>query len=191
MSSSVALLFGPLLYFYFKRITQQYVFQPKDLLHLIPTVLLLEVQIPFYVLSEKEKLNIIFDLSNMYSRQYFFYLIFIPKLSSYILYGYFIGKLYFNNKNQLSFLNDNVLIKWKRNIYIIQVMYGFSYLIYGLSAGRIIFGGSEFNYNFIYHSQMIAMSLMVLYIAQMAYLNPKVFNYKSFMLKNGLGFRNT
>jgi len=62
-------------------------------------------------------------------------------------------------------------------------MYVFSYLVYGL-AGRNLITGSDI----IYHSQIIAMSLMVLYIAQMAYLNPKVFDYKSFLSSNGMVF---
>jgi len=181
VSSSVALLYGPLLYFYFKRITQQYVLKPKDALHLIPALLLLAIQIPFYLLPGKEKLNIMFDISQVYSQKYFFYLIFIPKLSSYIIYGFFIGKLYFN-KTAKHFVNKNdvVLTKWKRNIYYIHVMYVISYSLYGLYAGGILHTGS----NFIYHSQILAMALMVLYIAQMAYLHPKVFSYKSFMINN-------
>jgi len=184
MSSSVALLYGPFLYLYFKRITQQYVLKLKDILHLIPTLLLLLILIPFYTLPENEKLNIMFDVSNVYSKKYFFYLIFIPKLSSYIIYGFFIGKLYFNKTLQRLGNNDVVLLKWKRNIYYIHVMFVISYTLYGISAGLIIFSDS----NFIFHSQIMAMALMVLYIAQMAYLNPKVFDYKSFMSNNGLGF---
>ncbi|MGM5468797.1 helix-turn-helix domain-containing protein [Flavobacteriaceae bacterium LMO-SS05] len=184
MSSSVALLYGPLLYFYFKRISQQYKFKINDLLHLLPLVALLMALIPFYSLSAKEKLNIMFNISDHYSTDDFLYIVFIPKLSSLIIYGFFIGKLYFNKQFNLSLKNDDDLIKWKRNIYYIHVMYIFSYLLYGLSASHNIFAGS----NFIYHSQIMAMSLMVLYVAQMAYINPKVFSYKKFALINGLGF---
>jgi len=187
MSSSVALLYGPLLYFYFKRITQRYVFKPIDLLHLLPAVLLLVVLLPFYFLSEEEKLKIIFGISNDYSKQFFFYLIFIPKLSSYIIYGFFIGKIYFSENLNSSLKYDPVVFKWKRNIYYIHVMFVFSYLLYGLSAGQIIFGGSAVIANIIYHSQIIAMAIMVFYIAQMAYLHPSVFDYKSFISNGDLG----
>lgn len=184
MSSSVALLYGPLLYFYFKRINQQYVLKPKDALHIIPSILLLTILIPFYSLSAKEKLSIMFNISTLYSTRDFLYIIFIPKLSSYIIYGFLIGKLYFNKQNNLS-PKDYVLVKWKRNIYYIHIMYILAYAFYGITiSGILIITRSEA----IYHFQVMAMTLMVLYIAQMAYLNPIVFNYKSFMLSNGAGF---
>lgn len=182
MSASIALLYGPLLYFYFKRINQQYRFKRGDLLHLLPTAVLLIILIPLYSISAQEKLNILFDISALYTKQYFFYVIFIPKLSSYIIYGVLIGRLYFNKKNKLSFPKDTVLIKWKSNIYYMHIMYLISYGFYGL-ATQINFSGSEI----IYHSQIIAMSLTVLYIAKMAYLQPKVLHFKSFILNgNGL-----
>lgn len=181
MSASIALLYGPLLYFYFKRINQQYKFKIRDLLHLLPTVVLLIILIPFYSISAKEKLNIIFDLSTHYTKQDFFYVVFIPKLSSYIIYGFLIGRLYFSKKSNLSFPKDAVLNKWKSNIYYMHIMYLISYFFYGL-ATQINFSGSEI----IYHTQIIAMSLTVLYIAKMAYLQPKVLNYESFMLNGGL-----
>lgn len=183
MSSSVALLYGPLLYFYFKRINQQYVLKPKDALHLIPSILLLTILIPFYSLPAKEKLNIMFDISALYSTRDFLYIVFIPKLSSYIIYGFLIGKLYFNKQNNLSTKNDGVLVKWKRNIYYIHIMYILAYAFYGITiSGILIITRSEA----IYHFQVMAMSLMVLYIAQMAYLQPKVLNYKSFILNNSI-----
>ena len=96
ISSSLSLLYGPLLYFYFKRITKQYVLKPKDALHLIPALVFLAVLLPFYSLSGREKLNIMFDLSEVYSKKHFFYLTYLTKLISYIIYGYFIVKLYLN-----------------------------------------------------------------------------------------------
>jgi AraC-like DNA-binding protein len=183
MSSSVALLYGPLLYFYFKRINQQYVLKPIDVLHIIPSLLLLAVLIPFYSLSAKEKLKIMFDISTLYSTRDFLYIVFIPKLSSYIIYGFLTGKLYFNKQNNLATKNDDVLVKWKRNIYYIHIMYILAYAFYGITiSGILIITRSEA----IYHFQVMAMSLMVLYIAQMAYLQPKVFNYKSFILNNSI-----
>ena len=183
MSASIALLYGPLLYFYFKRINQQYKFKIRDLLHLLPTAALLMFLIPFYSISAKEKLNIIFDISTVYTKRDFFYVIFIPKLSSYIIYGVLIGRLYFNRKSNLSFPKDAILKKWKRNIYYMHILYLISYFFYGMAA-QINFSGS--GSEIIFHSQIIAMSLTVLYIAKMAYLQPKVLNYESFMLNGGL-----
>jgi AraC-like DNA-binding protein len=184
ISSSVALLYGPLLFFYFKRITQQYVLKPKDILHIIPALILCVILIPFYSLPAKEKLNIIFGISSLYKTQDFLFIVFIPKLTSYIIYGFLIGKIYFDKQNKLIHKNDDVLVKWKRNIYYIHMLYIFAYAFYGITISGILITNSEA----IYHSQVLAMSLMVLYIAQMAYLNPKVFSYKSLMFKNGMRF---
>ena len=65
-------------------------------------------------------------------------------------------------------------------------MFVIAYSIYGLSAGQLIFTGSNVIANVVYHSQIIAMAAMVFYIAQTAYLHPRVFDYESFIL-NGAG----
>lgn len=184
ISSSVALLYGPLLYFYFKRITQQYKFKRFDLIHVVPVLLLLLVLVPFYMQSAEDKIKFMFGTNSIYSIKDFLIYGFLLKLSSYIIYGVFIGKIYFKNESQLSFKSDAIIIKWKRNIYYIHIMYVISYVFYGISLGIIFKYGSEI----ISHTQVLAMSLMVLYIAQMAYLNPRVFDYKSFILSNGMGF---
>jgi len=184
MSSSIALLYGPLLYFYFKRINIQYQFKLKDTLHLIPSIIILILLFPFYSLSSVEKLKVMFGISALYSTKDFFYIVFIPKLFSYTIYGFLIGKLYFKKENKLSNIKGSILTKWKRNIYYMHILYVLAYLIYGISIAGILFTRSEV----IYHSQVLFMSLMVLYIAQMAYLNPIVFDYKSFKSNNGLGF---
>lgn len=180
ISTSVALLYGPLLYFYFKRITQQYKFRALDVLHLVPLVVMLFVIIPFYTLSSEEKLKFMFDLSETYSRKELFIFGFLFKLSSYIIYGYFIGRIYFKNKNQIALKNEPIFSQWTRNVFYIHIMFVISYIIYGLTTGIIFTYDSEI----INHSQVLVMSLMVLYIAQMAYLNPIVFNIKSIKLNN-------
>ena len=183
ISTSVALLYGPLLYFYFKRINQQYKFKLLDVLHLLPFVLLLFVLVPFYMQSAEEKLKFMFDLSTKYSRRDFFIYGFLLKLSSYIFYGFLIGRVYFDKNNKESLNSDHIIIKWKRNIYYIHILYVIFYMFYGISVGQIF----KFDSDILSHTQVLAMSLMVLYIAQMAYLNPKVFDYKSFMFGDGFG----
>jgi len=181
MSTSVALLYGPLLYFYFKRINQRYEFKPLDILHLVPTIFLLIVLFPIYGLSAEEKIKFMFGSSSLISKRDFFIFGFLVKLLSYIVYGFLIGKLYFKNESYTIKGSDSkVFKKWKRNIYYIHIMYIASYAIYGISLGIIFNYGSET----IIHSQVLAMSLMVLYIAQMAYVNPKVFGYDDLFFKN-------
>ena len=183
ISTSVALLYGPLLYFYFKRINQQYKFKLLDVLHLLPFVLALFVLVPFYMQSAEEKLKFMFDLSPVYSRRDFFIYGFLLKLSSYMFYGFLIGRVYINKENKLTTNGDHTIFKWKRNIYYIHILYVIFYMFYGISVGQIF----KFDSDILSHTQVLAMSLMVLYVAQMAYLNPKVFDYKSFMLGDGFG----
>jgi len=185
MSVSVALLYGPLLYFYFKKISQRYRFKPVDALHLVPSLFLLVVLVPIYMFSPEEKIKLILGTSTLISKRDFFILGFVMKLSSYIIYGFFIGKLYFNKESQVSLVSDNVFMKWKRNIYYIHIVYIVSYAAYGMSHG-IIF---DYDSDFIVHSQVLAMSLMVMYISQMAYLNPKVLSIYGFDV-NGIGVSN-
>ena len=64
MSGSFSYLYGPLIYFYFKRITTKYQFQKWDLLHLLPTALAFLVLLPIYLLPESEKVKVMFNVGN-------------------------------------------------------------------------------------------------------------------------------
>ena len=172
MSSAPSLLYGPLLYLYFKRITKGYILKKIDLLHLLPMAFMIVVLYPAYSLNSVEKLKILFGTSNLYSINSFFYLVFIPKAISIFVYGIFVGKLHFENSKKDKKNNNPQFLIWARNIYRIHVIYLLSYVIYGLSVSSIFIVVPDF----IYHSQVVAMSLMVLYIAQIAYLQPKIFN---------------
>lgn len=172
MSSAPSLLYGPFLYFYFKRITKGYILKKKDLLHFLPMLVMIIVLYPVYALESSEKLKILFGTSNLYKLNNFFYLVFIPKVVSIFVYGIFVGKLHFDNKKKGKFKENPQILIWERNIYRIHVIYLLSYVVYGLSISGVLF----IMPNFVYHSQVLAMSLMVLYIAQMAYLQPKIYN---------------
>ena len=172
MSSVVALLYGPLLYFYFKRITQHYKFKLWDILHLLPTVLFILIMLPFYELPFLEKVKIQLGTSSVYAQKDFLYLVFLPKLFSLIIYGFFIGKLYFSERVKPDERQNSVVKFWKKGVYNMHLIYVMSYIIYGVSISGVIFEPN----NFIVHSQIIAMSVMVLYVACMAYIQPKVFS---------------
>ncbi|WMI69497.1 AraC family transcriptional regulator [Mangrovimonas sp. YM274] len=182
MSSSVALLYGPLLYFYFKRITQNYQFKAIDLLHLLPVIALMFILVPIYSLPALEKLKIIMGTSTLYAKTDFLYLIFIPKLLSLVIYGALIRRLYFSSKQKETIANQELANQWKDNLYKIHVVYVLSYFIYGISISGVIGQGL----NIIYQSQVISMSLMVLYIASMVYIQPKVFASSGIKLKPSL-----
>ena len=172
MSTCFSFLYGPLLYFYFKRITKQYQFKRKDLLHLIPTALFLIYIFPTYMLSAEEKLELMVgrtenglnpgDSANLT-------MIVTLKLISLIVYGFFIRKLYLSSKEQKEESNNDGRI-WQRNIYFIHVTYILCYAAYGILISNNIISG------FLYHSQVICMALMVMYIGYCASVQPGVFS---------------
>jgi len=171
ISSLGAMLYGPLLYFYFKRITQNYRFRLADLLHLLPTAIMLVVLMPVFILPAAEKTKIALGTSDLYSMDMFFYTIFIPKLASLIAYGILITKFNFSKKLRLTFKNSDFLTKWKKNVYGLHVIFVLSYLVYGITVSGIFIPATEW----FYYSQVMAMSLMVIYMAHMSYVQPEVF----------------
>lgn len=178
MSSSVALLYGPLLYFYFKRITFQYKFKVVDAIHLLPTVILLFFLFPLYNLPIEEKINIQLEKSSIYAQTDFLYMVFIPKLVSLIFYGFLISKIYLKNSKTIQHKNIEAISFWKKGVYSMHVLYVFCYLIYGISISGLLFNPNPY----VFQIPIIAMSLMVLYISYMAHVQPKVFSKEFVML---------
>ncbi len=173
IASSVALLYGPLLYFFFKRTTQNYKFSRIDLLHFAPTILLLIFLYPIYSLPSFEKVKLMLDSSQIFKSHGI--VVFILKSISLITYGFLIARIYYrDHKIEISGEFDNI-VYWKKNIFSIHIIYVFSYLVYGISISEIM---GEFP-SFIYHSQVVAMSIMVVYIAYMAYVQPEIFYIKN------------
>ena len=91
------------------------------------------------------------------------------KLISLIVYGFFIRKLYLSSKEQKEESNNDGRI-WQRNIYFIHVTYILCYAAYGILISNNIISG------FLYHSQVICMALMVMYIGYCASVQPGVFS---------------
>ncbi|GAB1858138.1 hypothetical protein MHTCC0001_29750 [Flavobacteriaceae bacterium MHTCC 0001] len=171
ISSSVALLLGPLLFFYFKCVTQKYEFKLSDLWHLLPTVVLLIFLMPIYVESAPEKLRIMLRLSK--TNRAFDEIVFLVKIISLICYAYSIWKLQFQKIEINKALPHKTTIKkWFKNLYRIHIAFVVAYLIYGVFAFVI---RSEFSI-YIYHFQVAAMILMILYIAYMAFVQPNIFD---------------
>ena len=171
MSTCFSFLYGPLLYFYFKRITQQYEFKKSDLLHLIPTLLFLFYIIPLYSLPAKDKLSIMLDITmNGYDTNEFSLVATVVffKLASLIIYGYFIRKLYLQSKKNKDLRSNNK--KWQRNIYIIHFSYIITYAVYGTLVSYNISSG------FFYHMQVVSMSLLVVYVGYSANVQPNLFS---------------
>jgi AraC-like DNA-binding protein len=171
MSTCFSFLYGPLLYFYFKRITQKYKFKKSDLLHLIPTVLFLIYIFPTYIMSADEKLAMMLDRANKGLNpgdSPDVIILVILKLISLVIYGYFIRELYLASKNSKEHTNKEHRI-WQRNIYFIHIAYVLCYAGYGILISNHIISG------FLYHSQVVCMALMVMYIGYCANIQPSVF----------------
>lgn len=171
MSTSFSFLYGPLLYFYFKRITQEYRFKKRDFLHLIPTVLFLIYIIPIYSLSADAKLDLMLQRTNKIlnaSNSNLVAIIVTLKLTSLIIYGYYIRKLYLKSKRGVELSKENRI--WQKNIYSIHFLYILSYAIYGVLISTHLSSG------IMYHSQVILMASMVLYVGYSANVQPNVFS---------------
>jgi len=171
MSTSFSFLYGPLLYFYFKRITQQYTFKKIDLVHLVPTILFLVYIIPIYSLSAQEKLDIMLESARLGQNagdSKDMLIIVVLKLISLIAYGFFVRKLYLKSKvsKEVSTVNKS----WQKNIYALHLLYILTYAIYGVLIVNHIFSG------IFYHIPIVFMALMVLYLGYSANVQPNVFS---------------
>lgn len=167
ISTVFSFLYGPLLYLYFKLITVQYKFKKIDLLHFLPTLLFAIYLAPGYLMSADQKLEIMLGRPTD-GRSFSDIAIIVLKLSSLLIYGYFIRKLYLISKNNATLEQENKI--WQKNIFIIHMLYVICYLIYGsLLANNITFGA-------LFHMQVICMALMVMYLGYSASVQPAVFN---------------
>ncbi|GAA3602659.1 helix-turn-helix domain-containing protein [Flavivirga amylovorans] len=174
MASVVALLYGPLLYFYFKSVTYGFKFRKVDLLHFLPTLILIVYLFPMYSLSSNEKMEIMLEIDNSYNT--YRYVIFITKVVSLAIYAILIGRLqYTQRKKEINAEHkEQPIDKWKRIIYRIHIIYLISYVIYGLPVSGLLL---DFPY-FINYIQVSTMSIMVIYLAYMAYVQPEIFKYE-------------
>ncbi|MFK5981669.1 MAG: helix-turn-helix domain-containing protein [Flavobacteriaceae bacterium] len=170
MSINFSFLYGPIIYFYYKKITLNYKFRAKDLLHLIPTFIIIGFVLPFYFLSPLEKLSIMLQVSEKSIHPIIDYT-FIVKLTSLIVYSFLIVRIYFKKVK-----NDNksplIKIKWQKGIARLVSAYVVFYGVYGL----IMVSKVIPKIDFLFHLQIVTMAFMVLYIGYKAYLSPKLFS---------------
>ncbi len=167
ISTIFSFLYGPLLYLYFKRITAQYKFKKIDLLHFLPTLIFAIYLLPGYLMSADQKLDILTGRTSV-GRSFSDITIIVLKLSSLIIYGYFIRKLYLASKENTALDKENRT--WQKNIFVIHMFYVVCYSAYGfLLANNITIG-------FLYHMQLICMASMVMYLGYSANVQPAVFN---------------
>ena len=168
LSSITIYLYGPLIYFYFKRIILNYKFRRRDLIHLLPTAIIMIVFLPVFLLPAQEKLNIMLDVGSFNRRPYLIFTV-STKIVSLIIYGYLLLRLYLKSKKKIVLFTP-VLQAWLRSMIIFVEFYVISYLVYGVLIMQI-----DPHYNFLFHVQVAAIATMVLYIGYNSYLRPNMF----------------
>jgi len=167
ISTVFSFLYGPLLFLYFKRITVQYEFKKRDVLHFVPTLLFMIYLIPSYAMTADQKLDIMLGRSDI-GRSFSDKAIIVLKLLSLLIYGHFIRKLYLASKKNTGLDKENS--RWQKNIYVIHMFYVVCYSAYGfLLANNMTFG-------LLYHIQIVCMAMMVMYLGYSASVQPAVFN---------------
>ncbi len=167
MSASFSYLYGPLIYFYFKRITLGYKFKKWDLLHLLPTLVVVMIYLPIYLLPEAEKVKIMFEVGSFNSTPYLYGVV-GTKTISLAVYGFMLIRLYYINKVHRDYSREAQ--RWLNALVVLVGAYVISYLIYGLTISEVIPRS-----DFLYNLQIVAMASMVLYIGYASYLRPSLF----------------
>ncbi|WP_299211216.1 helix-turn-helix domain-containing protein [uncultured Aquimarina sp.] len=157
LSASFSFLYGPLIYFYFKRVATKYEFKLIDILHLVPTVIFLILLFPIYSLPQEEKLRMIINNERPYLQ-----VLVTFKLISLIIYIGLIITIYITSIKK----NKNLVIGERnrlRNIVILCAIYIIAYTIYAVLINQFIIRG------FLFYLQIISMSLLALYISYTSY----------------------
>ncbi|WP_420319989.1 helix-turn-helix domain-containing protein [Flagellimonas sp.] len=172
MSTWASFLYGPLLYFYFKSISQKYQFKGYDLLHALPTLtLLLYLMVGVYLVSAEDKIHLMLSriqsgLNPQDSGKLL--LLVVLKIVSLTIYGFFIRKVYLKTAKEK--LLDSRKIVWQKNVYQIHILYVITYTAYGFLVVN------QINSGVVYATSTAAMALMVLYVGYSANIQPEVFS---------------
>lgn len=166
-STTFSFLYGPLLYLYFRRITERYTFRWIDLLHLLPSLILLVYITPFYMMSGVEKFGVMMGRdSRLLPGGHTIVLI---KTVSLVIYGLLIVQLYRKHTLNSFKKQDRQQLLWQRNIMGMFIAYTISYMIYG----SILTGVLPIRE--LFETQTLVMTAMVFYIAYLSYAQPEIF----------------
>ncbi len=170
ISTTFSFLYGPLLYFYCKRIIYNYKFKLIDALHFLPSVILLVYIFPYYLMSGLEKFNEVFDQANTLLPGA--YTIIVVKILSLTIYTYLLLRIYNKNRSKLSIDNNKSKHLWQRNIIALHTIYAVAYIIYAAVLVKII------NFPILFHLQTMVMVGVVFYVAYISYVRPEIFSGK-------------
>lgn len=161
ISTTFSFLYGPLLYFYFKKTIQDYTFKARDLLHLLPSVVLLIYIFPYYTMDENSKLMVLLN-----NDKYILpgaNVIVATKTISLFIYALFIHQLHKKHHS-----NNKEWFSWKKQLKQFFNIYVFAYLIYGLTLTQV------FKVPYMLHALAILLASLVMYIAYIAFTKPNI-----------------
>lgn len=178
MSLTFSFLYGPIIYFYYKKIVLNYKFRRVDVLHFIPTLFIFVVAFPYYLLSGQEKLAILLEVSNL-STKAIYDVTFIIKLTSLVIYTLLIVRIFFNYSRTNKKLSI-IKLRWQKGLARLVSAYVIFYCIYGLIIVSKVIPKIEI----LFHLQIVSMAIMVLYIGYKAFLTPKLFSSGYFETEN-------
>ncbi|WP_378183912.1 helix-turn-helix domain-containing protein [Aquimarina sp. SS2-1] len=168
VSASFSFLYGPLIYFYFKRVYEEYKFSKIDALHLTPTFLFIICMLPIYSLSGDEKLHMI-----IHNERPYLDVIMIGKLISLTIYGVLIVSIYLKRRRVSNHSIAKLEKNWRRNLIVFYSLYTFSYAFYAFIFKQYELGSLLFNL------QIFIMTLLVLYISYNTFFNLAMVRVKS------------
>ena len=166
MSTAFTLLYGPLIYFYFKMTDAEYKFKWIDGLHFLPALILLIYIFPFYGLSAREKFIILFDQKDILSIEA--NIIIVAKILSLVLYAILTIRIY---KNGVPSSDETKTRKflWQRNIIAMYVAYVIAFILYYTITSGF------FDSPILFHFQILIMVAIVFYVAYITYAQPEIF----------------
>lgn len=167
-STPFSFLYGPLLYFYYKRVVQNYSLKLKDTLHLIPTIILIVWLVPYFLLSESQKFNLQFESTQSVLEST--RTLVLLKILSLVCYAIAIYNV-FKTKRPKGLANKPEIksrIKWERNIMAIFVGYAIVYILHGSVVVKLI------QYEPFLYLKSFFMIAMIFYIVVMSGLRPDI-----------------
>ncbi|MFD2568952.1 helix-turn-helix domain-containing protein [Pseudotenacibaculum haliotis] len=172
ITAGTALFIGPLLYFYFKRISERYRFKWVDIVHLIPPLIPAIYFISLCFITHREKIDLMFNGRDVrYTTSIIYAISLIAKAISLSLYAFLIYKVYRRNSKKKIKLHDQI-IKWKRNMMRIYFAYTIIFVV------PIILKLSGVELKAYQFPQIILTASTILYMSYVVYVQPKVFSKK-------------
>lgn len=169
VSTTFSFLYGPLLYFYFKRMSSNYKFRWIDTLHLIPSIILFIYILPFYAMSGLEKFNVVFNQTNWLLPGA--YVIIVVKILSLSIYALLVLRMYRANRHKITAKNKAQFC-WQRNLITLHIVYFVAYVIYAANLTKII------DFPVLFHLQILVMVGVVFYVSYIVYEQPEIFKGK-------------